>query len=360
MWLWRFRVAYAENTGLGRERSRQYLAATVPRLVARGAAKELVDDDLAINGRPFASLNSQEAGDGYLLMIERNVALLWLLGFDADWEKLRGGVVAREREGSLSLPRDFDRPLAFLWPAPSRVVRRAMGLGHLLMRAYFEQLHMLEERPTDREEAADGHRWSLRKLKEERFGAELSANERDLMVRPLGLWTRQEMADVTWKTESLGCLLWALSFLPEMPGFDQPFHPEEVRENCPLGSTPEELEQRAILRGPRELARGDDLARLWSWRAGIAELMELRGENDVPKDLKQQLAGFALAAAEAGVTSRAIKGDLPVGDRAYVDVPQEQKWMLRSIALERHLAFAWLCGNVSDWDRGVDPPPEAA
>jgi hypothetical protein len=79
-----------------------------------------------------------------------------------------------------------------------------------------------------REGPQASYRTLLVGLHENHLEAVLSSNECDLIIRPLGLWTAQELIDVSWRPHPLACFLWALSLLDELPPYDRPINEEVV------------------------------------------------------------------------------------------------------------------------------------
>jgi hypothetical protein len=61
----------------------------------------------------------------------------------------------------------------------------------------------------------------------------------------------------------------------------------------------------------------------------------------------------AQAAAKDGNIPPCIDGDFPACGKPYRDLATEEWSRVRSIAMERHLNFNWLCGYSvdNDWDR---------
>src|SRR6476646_2073503 len=109
------------------------------------------------------------------------------------------------------------------------------------------------------------------------------------------------VVDAVWRGEALGTLLWALQ-LVELPPYDEPFEPEEV-----------EL--------PEQFATFDQL-----------------------------IAATAMRGFEQGVLPAPIRGDFRAYGQVYRQLTPEQHAEAHSIALERHHALNWLCGEGSSWD----------
>jgi uncharacterized protein DUF4272 len=151
------------------------------------------------------------------------------------------------------------------------------------------------------------------------------------------------VVDAVWRGEALGTLLWALQ-LVELPAYDEPFEPDEVAAV--------ELEG-AKLREAEEIEVERDSARLWHWRARTSELQAAGREVELPERFEtfdQLIAATAMRGFEQGVLPAPIRGDFRAYGKVYRQLTPEQHAEAHSIALERHHALNWLCGEGSSWD----------
>lgn len=148
--------------------------------------------------------------------------------------------------------------------------------------------------------------------------------------------------DAIWLGEALGTLLWALQ-LAELPGYDQPFHTDEVAAAALTD---------ARLRDEDEIDLERESARLWHWRArttgvqaeGVVELPERFASFD------QLVAATAMRGFEQGLLPTPMRGDFRAYGKVYRHLAPEQHAEAHSIAAERHHALAWLCGEGESWD----------
>ena len=95
------------------------------------------------------------------------------------------------------------------------VARRALALVALLTRTQLE--HGVQ---ADKSRTAGWqrfHRELADWMEKEGVRAALSSAERQLLDRPLGEWTNDNIFECIWRSESLTALLWALSMLDWMP-----------------------------------------------------------------------------------------------------------------------------------------------
>jgi hypothetical protein len=150
------------------------------------------------------------------------------------------------------------------------------------------------------------------------------------------------VVDAVWRGEALGALLWALQ-LTELPPYDEPFEPEEVAA-IELGD--------AKLREDEEIELERESARLWHWRARTTEL-QAAGSVELPErydTFDQLIAATAYRGYEQGVLPAPMRGDFRARGQDYRHLTPEEHAEAHSIALERHHALNWLCGEGQSWD----------
>lgn len=150
------------------------------------------------------------------------------------------------------------------------------------------------------------------------------------------------VVDAVWRGEALGTLLWALELI-ELPPYDTPFEADEV--------VAVELEP-AKLRDEEELELERSSARLWHWRARTGDLQET-GEVELPEryaTLDQLVAATAMRGYEQGLLPPPMRGDFGAYGKIYRHLAPEERSEAHSIALERHHALNWLCGEGTSWD----------
>jgi hypothetical protein len=150
------------------------------------------------------------------------------------------------------------------------------------------------------------------------------------------------VVDAIWRGEALGTLLWALQ-LVELPPYDEAFAPDEVAA-VELGD--------AKLREAEEIELERDSARLWHWRARTTEL-QAGGAVELPEQYEtfdQLIAATAMRGFEQGVLPAPIRGDFRAYGEVYRHLTTEQHGEAHSIAVERHHALNWLCGEGTSWD----------
>lgn len=345
-WIWRVAVAHMIERGMSPPSGPDW-----PSVVATAAANaerlghipEIIAHDFPVFGKPFHALTREEFYSVAGPLEDRYAALLWLCGVSPDW-----ATAERISRGEEVPPDDRQALLK------EEVAYRALALGYLLTREIMERAYRFGDPPTDREAAPARHMNMLARLREQGIEAALSPNERDLIFRPLGLWTEREGIDVSWRYESLGCLLWALSLLDEVPPYDVPFDEQRGLETTVKQMRAQEFIARARLRSPEEIAQATATARLWAWRAEVAILLRRKPGHALGREELKKLPSYVEHALRTGTVRRLIDGDLPAHGRAVAQLDEDETLALLSCTRARFLAFALLNGGVRDWDSGPD------
>jgi hypothetical protein len=150
------------------------------------------------------------------------------------------------------------------------------------------------------------------------------------------------VVDAVWRGEALGTLLWSLQ-LAELPPYDRSFVPDEV-----AAVAPEDGE----LRDGEEIELERESARLWHWRARTSEL-QAAGRLELPErysNVDQLIGATAMRGYEQGVLPAPLRGDFRAFGKVYRHLSPEERAEAHSIALERHHALNWLCGEGTTWD----------
>jgi hypothetical protein len=150
------------------------------------------------------------------------------------------------------------------------------------------------------------------------------------------------VVDAVWRGEALGTLLWALQ-LAELPPYDEPFDAEEV-----VAVETDDAE----LRDEEEVELERESARLWHWRARTTGL-QAAGAVDLPEryaTFDQLIAATAMRGYEQGLLPAPMRGDFRAYGKVYRHLAPEQHAEAHSIAVERHHALNWLCGEGESWD----------
>ena len=129
-------------------------------------------------------------------------------------------------EGAAALPADSRRLVfAQLDPGVRRdydaVVERVLCIAAVAMLGAIAagvQDDAMDEGEAERY-LVESRRWLIR----ESIASALSSDEKALIAKPVTEWSTQERVAATWRNESMGVLLWALSSFAELPAYDASF-----------------------------------------------------------------------------------------------------------------------------------------
>jgi hypothetical protein len=142
------------------------------------------------------------------------VGVLVVVAIIALWREARKSSPAQTGESAQHSPKSIQLVSA------QSAARRALCLASLVLRAKAEyQLRPAAEDRPDTDSTIDSDLVAKQEtwMKQKGLWDAASPLERVLMEKPLGSWTRQEVADSQWGEEALAVLLWALK-----PGADLP------------------------------------------------------------------------------------------------------------------------------------------
>src|SRR5690606_18902572 len=226
------------------------------------------------------------------------------------------------------------------WPRPDRAAtaRRVAALATFLLRAGLEESRNAK--------AVDEWTRAFEAWLQEPFVAEsLSPREAALIKQPARSWSFDDRVAAQWRAEALGCLLWALGEIDEIPAYDTPFSVPLLLERCGvLRRPPGAVAARPALRAPAEIDRARDIAETWHWRARTAEAGRLGMAPPPDLPLEKSIEITANAAHERGSIPAPIDNDFPAFGKAYRLLSDDEASIATAIAYERQYAFNWLCG----------------
>jgi len=241
------------------------------------------------------------------------------------------------------------------FPPPTReqVGKRALCLHALVIRSRFEYLcRLFPDQAAPELQGLPSRVLALTDwMAKQGLSAHLSTAEQTVFAKPLGRWNQQEVLDGSWRKESLGILLWALSQIDDLPPYDQEFpddiHLEHLGWLRPLS----EFMSRVRSRPYQEISAAREISELWHWRSRTTQLQRERVKLPKAYDLKMIIRMAADRAYEQGAIPRPVGGDFPAFGKAYARLREQEYSLATSIAMERHLALNWLCGYSEDWDQ---------
>ena len=167
----------------------------------------------------------------------------------------------------------------------------------------------------------------------------LTIRERKLLAKKPGDWPAQDATDASWSGENLVALLWSLQRSDLPPVWESS---DDVVDHA-LGDMddPHQAATSATLRPEDEVRR-------------MADYLEAVRLRERTPDGFEGIPWLAGKAQEAG-GDPPLDGDLPLNGKPYRLLDQATKNTVRSLALERHKALAWVLGDEDDLDA---PAPE--
>lgn len=234
-------------------------------------------------------------------------------------------------------------------PSEEAVAKRALCLAAFVMRGDFESVFQDISDPRVRDVQEKMTEELGRWISEEGLAVSQSDNEKLLFSKPLGAWDRQDSTNAGWRTESLGTLLWALSFFEELPPYDEGFDQKVVITQVGIGKPMEDFLRKARLRERWEIDRARDVAELWHWRSRTTQIQE-EGVKPPKLTFPQIIKIAAEEAYKEESIPKPIENDFPVFGKSYKDLSEEEYAEVSSIAVERHFALNWLSGYSQNWD----------
>lgn len=253
-------------------------------------------------------------------------------------------------------------------PSPGDVVGRVIILRHLLIKgaacpapqfvSHYKEKWGHKEWEQFVIEFRNQYTEQILRLRESGLWEKMDTRERDFLRAGPEEITHQDQIQMSWLAESGVCLCWALGYVTDLPPYDQEAKYEEMRK---LPDEPlQVLIRTATLRRAEVIRKQRDLTELWHWRSRTRELQE---SGDMPAQLPggmnidQVIAMASAKAAADGGFLAAVGGDFPAFGKSYRDLNAEEFSRVRSIAMERHRAFNWLCGYSPD-NRWLDTPTD--
>lgn len=227
------------------------------------------------------------------------------------------------------------------------VAGRAVVLGTLVRRAMLDVMDAEDdEGPTPDDDLfdRDGIRFDLLAWLREQEPDAVEPDDAELLAKPVGELTDEELDLCTDATDALAALLWAMGEIEILPS------PGEIDKlGVDLGMTPEPWDdvapfhQSAALRDEDVIAREREIAEIWFWRAALSA----DGEPDDPED-RQAIRTVAQEAAAARLV-RLAGGDFAVAGRPFARVTPAEKDEILSGVAARLRALNWVCGFGDTW-----------
>lgn len=185
---------------------------------------------------------------------------------------------------------------------------------------------------------------------------EMTANEQRFVSTSAYELDQEDYYDAGWKVEAALCLLWALDMISELPPYDSETDPKIIIKIPPDHDHAYQLIRKAKLRKETEIDDARDTAELWHWRSRMRELDE-QGVTPPKKSrfatLEEAIRYTASKHSQEGHIPALIDGDFPAFQKAYRSLTEKEWTSIRTVSIERHHAFNWLCGYApkNRWDK---------
>ncbi len=181
-----------------------------------------------------------------------------------------------------------------------------------------------------------------------------SPRETELLARPLGGWTQDEIAETVWRNDAAAPLLWLLEQAPWIPPYTVV---------VPASAVMARMDQLVHLRDlptsrhESDISHALELALLWNWRART----EAFRRQGIPAPAGDSYEAAIERATRAAIDSNLVAaedvadGDLLVGaGTRYSAADDARRLQLACVAHERHWALTWFADPATAWD-SVNP-----
>lgn len=227
------------------------------------------------------------------------------------------------------------------------IAGRAIVLGTLVRRAMLDVMDAADDddpAPDDDLFDRDGIRFDLLAWLKEQEPDAVEPDDAELLAKPVGELTDEELDICTDATDALAALMWAIGDIDALPspgeidklGVDLELTPEPWDDVAPFHTG-------AAVRAEDEIAREREIAEIWFWRAALSS----DGEPRDPED-RQAIRTVAEEAAAAHL-AQTVGGDFAVGGRPFASIDQPEKDEIMAGAAARLRALNWVCGYGDTW-----------
>jgi len=231
---------------------------------------------------------------------------------------------------------------------PATIVgRRMVVLATLCRRAFLESKQASSELDDDPE----GDRFDLRMwLHDHQLDDELIAEEVHVLETNAGDLSADDATALSWNSEALAALAWAVELAPALPDPAQTVDPTNLLATIPAPwDDPRAWISSVMLREEFEIASERERAEVWAWRAEVEDKRrQLPGQ--ARRALEADIAEVVREATAAGLLPKSTINDFVSGGRPVRELSDDQLDTLLANATIRLHALNWLCGFGTDWD----------
>jgi hypothetical protein len=235
-----------------------------------------------------------------------------------------------------------------IMPSMYEVERRAICLYLFLGRWELEEKFKQDDSPKSRNELRKEAELLAIIMKASSYAHQFSAHEVKLVAKSFGSWINVDLNHGQAWSDSLGTLLWLIQDLHDVPLCNDPFDHNNFLTHVPDLNHPSRFFGRHQFRGIEEIDSQWQLSSTYM----IRNLISFPDEVKVMDQLKRlfPLERITRHMVATGLVKALIKEDLPVGDKAFCDLSQDELtkcfWLLHG----RNIALIWILGKSEGWD----------
>ncbi|HOP95253.1 MAG TPA: DUF4272 domain-containing protein [Dictyoglomaceae bacterium] len=235
-------------------------------------------------------------------------------------------------------------------PDEKTVIYRTLCLAVLLTRAQAEAIYLSSP---DKEilHIENGFFSEVKDLvEEENLLPYFTEKEKNLLNKEMGTWDEEEALLSFSYLESLGVLLWSLSFIESLPPYERGFRLNDVLEFTNTIRSIDEFKGRAKLRPYKEITKEREKAELWYFRWKLKKMEEEEYKLGKEQSYKEAIRIIAEKAYKEGAILEIIENDFPVNGEPFPKINKEDYIFLTGVIIERYLTLNWLCGYYRSWE----------
>ena len=208
-------------------------------------------------------------------------------------------------------------------PAKTKIAKRCLCLGALLMRLEYEMT--LSKQMTKLAFSMDEQKYRELTLwiKKNKLDSEQSNFEREIFAKPVGTWKQPLCVHLSWRNQALGVLLWSINQIDKFPKYDEGFYLQNNIGFLPLFKPVNKFISESSKRDVAEIRIQRDVAENWKSICRQAQL-----KRPLPGD-QHKFNAYG---------------------KPFKKLSSSERQTIGSTSQERLYALNWLCGFSKDWD----------
>jgi hypothetical protein len=251
---------------------------------------------------------------------------------------------ARPRDAEQHVVHEDEDEIDVELRSPVEVRTRVLILAALLRRLALEN-PSIDDGSDLSAEAFDEREW----LRGQDLTGELTPREAALLDSQPGSVAPEAVSEVSWQSEALVTLGWAVGALalPPVGALADPRRIIEVVPH-PWDETQDWLRDPAIV-SELDAVREREVAEIWYWRLTI-EALRRSASPAVSGGYEDAIQDVAAEALDAGLVPTQRAGDFTVRGKRLKDLSRNDVDELIAVTGQRLRALNWLCGFGKSWD----------